>query len=193
MKPEKGRSEDCEEIKVLVLAHCVLNRGTRWWQKGRAVCKSRGPVRQVLEFLKARKIGAVQLPCPEFTFCGNPRPPRTKDEYGSLPGFRSHCERLAEDSAHHLQSLIVLARNPKIRVLAVVGVERSPTCGVRCTPRTVDGEIEYVEERGLFLEMLENELSSLGLEMPVMGLDMSKPADFCRRLRGLLGGASAGR
>jgi predicted secreted protein len=192
MKPEAKKSEETEEAKVLVLSHCILNRATRWWQNGRPIERNQGPIGQVLEFLSSRNIGAVQLPCPEFVFLGNPRSPATKDEYENLPGFRAHCESLAKDLAQHLRTLVTMARRPRIKLIALSGVERSPTCGVKCTPRTVNGKTEYVEEKGLFIEFLEREIRNHGLEIPIIGLDMNNPRDFCRRLSDLLDKTSGG-
>jgi predicted secreted protein len=186
MKPKAREGGEAGEANFLVLSHCILNSATRWWQNGSPVEKNKGPVDEVLEFLSARSIGAVQLQCPEFTFCGNPRPPRTKDEYENLPGFQLHCERLAEKSAQHLKTLVVMGRKPRTRLLAIVGVERSPTCGVKCTPHTVDGKVEYVKEKGLFIGLLEEGLEKLGLKIPIIGIDLQKPAESYLKLNELL-------
>lgn len=185
---ERGdkRGDEVEEVRVLVLSHCILNRATRWWQSGKPVERNRGPVGQVLEFLSAHEIGAVQLPCPEFTFLGNPRPPATKDEYEALPGFRLHCEGLAKDVARHLKALAAIGRKPKIRILAIIGVERSPSCGVSSTPRKVGGMTRYFREEGVFLEILERELEKLDLRIPFLSMDLHRRDDFCKNLSQLL-------
>jgi len=186
MTSETNKSSETEEVKVLVLSHCILNRATRWWQEGKPIERNQGLTDQIPEFLSTHKIGAVQLPCPEFGFFGNPRPPATKDKYESIPEFRAHCENLAKDSAWHLKILVIGAKNPKIRILAVAGVERSPSCGVNCTPRKVNGKTRYLDEKGLFIEFLDSEMEKYGLKIPLMGLDMKRPGDFCRKLTNLL-------
>jgi predicted secreted protein len=174
------------ETIVLIVAHCILNQSTRWWQKGQPVERNQGPVNQILQFMSDNKIGAVQLPCPEFTFLGNPRSPATKDDYESLSGFKEHCRRLAMDSSRNLKSLIEMGRDPKIAVLAIIGVERSPSCGVKYTPRKVDGKTKYVEEKGIFFEALDKEMKNLGFKVPIIGLDMHQPEDLCRKLSELM-------
>ena len=59
--------------------------------------------------------------------------------------------------AEGLKAITRLSKKPKIRVLAVIGVNRSPTCGVELTPirRNSEGNFEYVKARGLFMEALE--------------------------------------
>jgi predicted secreted protein len=185
---ERGiKAKAINETFVLVVAHCILNRSTRWWQNGQPLERNQGPVSQILQFLSGNKIGVVQLPCPEFTFLGNPRSPATKDDYESLSGFREHCKRLANDSAIHIKRLTEMGRNPKIVVLAVAGVERSPSCGVECTPRKTNGKVKYVEERGIFFELLEKEMEDLNFTVPILGLNTHQPENLCCRLTELLG------
>jgi len=176
-----GDAEGAEKAKVLALAHCILNQATRW-QSGEKTVSS-GPVKEVLDLLSSLEIGALQLPCPEFSFCGNPRPPRTKDEYACLPGFQSHCERLAKSSAQRLKSLISQSGNPRIEVLAIIGVERSPTCGIDLTPYRRGVSVKYENEKGLFMEKLELELKRLGIEIPMLGLDLNQPSILCRKVK----------
>jgi predicted secreted protein len=185
---ERGiKAKAINETLVLVVAHCILNRSTRWWQNGQPFEMNQGPVSQILQFLSDNKIGVIQLPCPEFTFLGNPRSPATKDDYESLSGFREHCSKLAKDSATHLKKLTEMGRNPKIVALAVAGVERSPSCGVECTPRKMIGKTKYVEEKGIFFEALEKEMEDLDLAVPMLGLDMHQPERLCCRLTEFLG------
>jgi len=174
------------EAMVLVVAHCILNRSTRWWQKGQPIERNKGPVDKVLQFLTENKIGVIQLPCPEFAFLGNPRSPATKDDYESLPGFKEHCKRLAVDSAKQLQALVEMGRNPRVTVLAIVGLERSPSCGIESSPRKVRGTVVYVKEKGLFFDALEKEIENLGLEVQMLGLDRHQPDELCRKLTELL-------
>jgi len=187
---KNGKRVVSNEVKVLVVAHCVLNRSTRWWRNGRPLEKNQGPVREILEFLAKYNIGAFQLPCPEFTAVGNPRPPATKDDYLNVTGFKEHCRRLAVKAAEQLRTLVQKSRNPRIKIMAIVGVERSPTCGVKSTPRTLNGETRFLCEKGIFLEMLEKEISKNGLKVPIIGLDMRNPKSLCRELEKLANAAS---
>ncbi|MBS7615044.1 DUF523 domain-containing protein [Candidatus Bathyarchaeota archaeon] len=186
MSERSLENKEPRSIMVLVVAHCVLNRTTRWWQKGQDVERNMGPVCEILRFLSKNKIGVFQLPCPEYMFLGNPRPPATKDDYKNLQGFKEHCEQLAVDSAKHLRLLVKKGREPKTVLLAIVGIERSPCCGVSCTPRKFDGETKYKNEKGLFFEALFEELKKLGCTIPMIGLDMHQPDDVCRKLAVLL-------
>jgi len=175
-----------EELNVVVLAHCILNQSTRWWLEGKPLRDS-GMSIEILNGLAKLGIGILQMPCPEFTFCGNPRPPRTKKDYESLPGFVSHCQSLALQVAKEIRQLLSLSRKPKIRIIAVVGVERSPTCGVKLTPTLKDsnGRFGYSATKGLFIEYLEKELVQHGMSIPILGVDLKKPQSFLSSIRNL--------
>jgi len=177
-----------EDLKVVALAHCILNQSTRWWKDGKEL--RRGLIREVIDALASMRIGAVQMPCPEFSFCGNPRPSRTKEEYRSLPGFMMHCRRLAKAMAENLKGLTTLSKRPKIKIVAVVGIERSPTCGVELTPykRVGREEFEYRRMKGLFMEALEEELESLGISVPMLGLDLRKPEALVNNIKNVAHG-----
>ncbi|MEM2146809.1 MAG: hypothetical protein QW279_15705, partial [Candidatus Jordarchaeaceae archaeon] len=171
-----------EEVMFLAVAHCILNRSTRWWQKGKLIENNKGSVTQILQFLSNNKIGVFQLPCPEFTFLGNPRPSMTKDDYESLSGFKEHCKKLALESAMNIKILIEMGSKPKITVFAIIGVGRSPSCAITSSPRKINGKIEYVKEKGLFFEFLEKETKMLGINVPFIELDMQNPKETCQEL-----------
>lgn|GEM_PF-3157561 len=86
--------------------------------------------------------------------------------------------------AKGLKAITRLSKKPKIRVLAVIGVNRSPTCGVELTSirRNSEGNFEYVETRGLFMEALERELNRTGLKALMIGLDLKRPKTLLKRI-----------
>lgn len=86
-------------------------------------------------------------------------------------------------AAQDLKTLVSLSEKPEIKVLAIVGVERSPTCGVSQTPKRTDTKTEYREEKGLFMEALEAELMDQGLEVPMLGLDLHHPKTLLENLK----------
>ncbi|MCS7120575.1 MAG: hypothetical protein RMJ07_04165 [Nitrososphaerota archaeon] len=171
--------------EVLVLAHCLLNYGTRWWQYEPSN-ENRGPCPEIVRFLVKHRVGAIQLPCPEYSFCGNPRPPRTKDEYERTPSFSSHCKDLAVGTARYLKAMARAKDGSELKILAIVGVEHSPTCAVKSTPRIINGLKVYVEEKGLFMDLLEKELIALGLNFPFIDVNLNDRKEIGRRLNFLL-------
>lgn len=66
--------------------------------------------------------------------------------------------------------------------MAVVGIERSPSCGVEYVPRMVDGETRCVGEKGFFFEVPERELERLETIVPSVGVGLYEPDAFCKKL-----------
>ncbi len=113
---------DARSRRVILLAHCLLNQNSVVVGKARMP----GPVKEILELLSDSGVGIVQLPCPELTYYGLRRFWAVKEQFDN-PGFRAHCRRLAEEAAAIVQEYI---RNG-YEVLGFVGVNGSPSCGVR--------------------------------------------------------------
>jgi predicted secreted protein len=163
--------------KVLVLSHCLLNKSTRWWQNNKSIERNRGLASQLIELASMLNVGVIQMPCPEFTLCGNPRPPRTKDEYEMLPGFIEHCGKMAKLVAEQIKTLITMSEKPRIEILAVIGVKRSPSCAVNSAIRRV-GCGKHAEEEGIFMGFLRRELLRENLSPPFLEFDFDKPEEI---------------
>lgn len=166
---------------VVAVSHCILNQTTRWFWDGRSGWVE-GFIVKFLEGIKPLDVGLYQLPCPEFSFLGNPRRPMTKEEYDSLPGFKDYCGKLAEKTVEELMAFVRLSATPRVRVLAVIGVEGSPTCGVHTTSKRVAGESIRVEGKGIFIEMLERMLEAKGLDVAFYGLDLKRQDETVARI-----------
>jgi len=54
----------------------------------------------------------------------------------------------------------------------------------------LNGETRFLCEKGIFLEMLEKEISKNGLKVPIIGLDMRNPKSLYRELEKLANAAS---
>jgi len=173
--------------RILVLSHCLLNKGTRWWQNGKPIERNIGLAAEIVKFAIEHNIGIFQMPCPEFTFCGNPRPSRTKDEYEMLPGFKEYCNNLAGVVADQLKTLISMGKKPRIQIVAIVGVKRSPSCAVNNVMRVVDGKSTLVNERGIFIDALERKMLKNGLNTPFLEFDFDSPHEIIADLKRLLG------
>lgn len=174
------------ELRILMVSHCLLNKGTRWWQEGKPLERNMGLAVEIVEFASKHNFGLVQMPCPEFTFCGNPRPSRTKDEYEVLPGFKRHCKRLARLVAEQIKTMVQMGRRPRIHVLAVIGVKRSPSCAVKSAIRKINNKQLRSEEVGVFMEMLELEISRIGLRPHFLEFDFDRPTGIVEELDKLL-------
>lgn len=169
---------DGSALKVLVVSHCLLNKSVRWWQEGKPLERNIGLANNVVEYALRHNIGLIQMPCPEFTFCGNPRPSRRKDEYEALPGFKEHCERLARSFAEQIRMLVAMSKSPRIHIIAIIGIKRSPSCAVG-TAISMRNGVLYQNEKGIFIEFLEKELNAYSqARLPFLEFDFDSPGEL---------------
>lgn len=148
--------EDGRSKKVIFLAHCVINSNS--------ICL--GPktpsiwpamINEVVELLMEKKVGIVQLPCPEQAVFGLVRGSRSREEMDT-PSFRGYCRKLAKSAADLMEEY---AKNG-FKVVGFLGKRGSPTCNV-------------LENRGLrrgiFVEELERELKERSLKFPLLDFE----------------------
>lgn len=157
--------------KVVFVVHCVLNQTTRArWEEGSA-SRDNGMVSEVVGLLMRHGVGAIQMECPEFSLYGNPRPPRSREEYDT-PEFKRKCREIAIQACEGMEALMEGGSEPEIEVRAILGFEGSPSCGVERTTRTINGERRRAPGRGHLIEALQLELRSRGLEVPFIGVSL---------------------
>lgn len=129
--------------QIIFTAHCVLNQNSviREWER------AQGGFNDIIRVLLDYNISIVQLPCPEFTFLGEARPPKTKEEY-DIPQYRRICEQLAEKTIEQIKEYITYG----YKIIGVLGIEGSPSCDI-------------LGKKGIFMEELTQlmEKENIGL------------------------------
>ncbi len=156
-----------EDVKIVTVAHCILNQCTRWWNEGKEL--SKGMLFEVVKKISEMRIGIYQLPCPEILFLGNPRIELTKDDYNAILGFREHAKKLALKVASELEELILKSRNPKIHLSGILGLSRSPNCA--CYTAPLKGGMSK-GGMGIFFEELIFELNKRGFSPLLFDIDL---------------------
>lgn len=132
---------------VYVTAHCLLNPLSR--VKG---------IRVPNPFPTFEK-AVIQLPCPELIFAGKDRDKKAKEDY-EIPEYRQLCRDLFLPFADMIESLSKGGHE-----IQVIGVPKSPSCGVLTTSVRESGGEEPAAEnkavcgKGIFMEEIENELN----------------------------------
>jgi predicted secreted protein len=173
--------------KVAFVSHCILNQATRaWWGEGGA-SRERGMVSDVVGLLMRHGVGAIQMGCPEFSLYGNPRPPRSWGEYDT-PEFKEKCREMAVQACEKMETLTERGAEPGIEIIAILGFEGSPSCGVERTTRTIRGERRRAPGRGHLIEALRREMKSRGLQVPFLGVSLREDErrDALRRLEAIV-------
>ena len=176
-----GRSK-----KVIFLAHCLLNQNAI--SDGTAVYPA--AFQELVQLLLDREVGIVQMPCPELCCLGLDR----GDVHGAerpvveentrirrAMGQPEAAARLRELTAQVVRQIREY-RKHGFTVLGIVGVDRSPCCGVNTTS-DLDRELPG---RGVFIAALQTALEEAELTVPVIGIKPSAP-DALAAVQALLG------
>ena len=173
-----------ESERVVLVSHCILNQSTRARWPGGGARRDAGILRAVIELLMDEGVGVVQMDCPEFSLFGNPRRPRTKEGYDT-PEFREICSQIAERACDRM---VAFQKTGPIgvEVVAVLGVEGSPSCGVGRTPRIIDDEGVDASEPGLLMETLMDKIRRMGLDVPIIGMSLREGEERLRALKALI-------
>ena len=153
---------DARSKKVIFVAHCIINMNARC--NGSGVAPS--AMEKIPEFLLKHHIGIAQMPCPELGCLGLGREGNIYDQL-STPGNRKYLKSLAQDVIYQVKQY----RKQNFKVLGVLGINCSPSCGVDC-----HADNGSKPGKGAFMEELTEALEAAGLEMPVIGV-MNAEAD----------------
>ena len=163
--------------RIVLGAHCIANPSfiTIFVPPSpNQVVKPPSMYIRLLEFLNEIKIGLYQLPCPEATYMGISYGYQPKDFFENRGDFIELCEKLCNDVCNNLERIITLSeRNGvSVEVKAVIGIDGSPSCACERTKRIVNGKKKYVEEMGVFMEILKEKLDEIGIRVPM--IDVTK-------------------
>ena len=156
--------------RTVLVCHCILNQSTRAWWKTGGASRVDGLMEDVILLLARYSVGVIQMDCPEYSLYGNPRPPRSKDGY-DIPAFRERCSEIATRAVDTIEGM-ESNEDYHTRVLAVIGMEGSPSCGVERTNHTIRGETHRVSGQGHLIEAIRDVLAERGLDVPIIGVSL---------------------
>lgn len=147
---------DCRSMKVVLVPHCELNQNSRL-----AKCaETPSAVAELVQGLMQRRIGVIQMPCPELMVLGLDR-----EHVNIRSGLESHPARAAlRRMAEELVYQVKQYRACGVKVLGVLGKNGSPACGVEQTWR-----FERGPGMGVFMEELKAALDAAGIDLPLAG------------------------
>lgn len=178
--------EDARSKRVVVLAHCLLNQNAI--SDGTADLPSQFD--EIIELLMRSRIGLIQLPCPELLCLGLDRgDPRGGERplleentrIRGLMGESMHVQALREKAIELVKQLRQY-QSHGFQVLGVIGVDRSPSCGVATT--SISGSEQ--PGKGAFFEILAAVLEDSGISIPMIGTKTSEPEASLEAVRRLL-------
>ena len=174
---EDGVSElfkDKRSGRIAVVAHCILNQNSRVL----GLAERSSIITEIVEMLMRKKIGILQMSCPELTSAGVSRQPQTKDQYDTAI-FRSHCRKIAKEIVDQIQDYKKCGISTEI----VIGVDGSPSCGVNETSKgsTCENMLknERVKGSGILIEELRFALEERKISIPFYGIQYERlPEDL---------------
>lgn len=183
--------------QILIVSHCILNTAAKCRAyRMESIRAEESLRRELLHRAVDRGVQLLQLPCPELMLYGLDRWGHTRDQFDN-PFFRQTCRELLKPILLQIQAY---AAAENVELLGVLGIDGSPSCGVKYTcsgpwggdfgGRDVSGvlsQVRTVSAPGILMEVLLEELARLGLTLPVDGLYAKEPG----RALSLLGGEEA--
>ena len=183
---------DARSKRIILVAHCLLNQNAI--SDGTADFPSQ--FTGVIDLLMANGIGIVQLPCPELLCVGLDRRDR---QGGSRPLLEENTRirnllnkegsvALLRSRAADVAAQVREYRSNGFEVLGLVGVNRSPSCGVETTTR----DNCEVAGTGVFIEVLSQVFAESGQPVRMLGVKTSQARESVERLGQFLGRQAAG-
>jgi len=178
---------DARSRRFVLVAHCVLNQNAI----SDGTADHPGCDAAVVRALVDAGVGIIQMPCPELNCLGLDR----GDPDGSKRPVLEENTRIREAlgkaaPARILASLVERVaweleqyRKHGFQCLGVVGIDRSPSCGVETT--SMGGR--EVPGRGVFMQALGDELKRRGLVAEMIGIKASEPEDASKKINSLPG------
>ena len=175
--------EDSRSKRVIILAHCLLNQNSI--SDGTADFPSQFV--ELIEFLMKNKIGMIQLPCPELHCLGldrgdcNGTNRSILDENTRIRALITEDDHIvqlhekAEEIAHQIQEYDRYG----FQILGVIGVNRSPSCGVETTSKLGKEE----SGKGVFMKIILETLTKYGIKIPMIGIKTSEPETAMEQIK----------
>lgn len=161
---------DNRSKKIVLVSHCILNQNSI----SDGTADYPGTNENILKPLIQAKVGIIQMPCPEILCLGLDR--------GDIHGgerevvientrIRHNLKKSASiRTINNLVNQIVFQIEEYIRngftVLGVIGINRSPSCGVNTTSKNN----REIEGEGVFIKMLRKALEKKSISIDIIGI-----------------------
>ncbi|MFH1850524.1 MAG: CD3072 family TudS-related putative desulfidase [archaeon] len=178
--------DDNRSKKVIFVSHCILNQNSI----SDNTADFPAAFKEVTGLLMNYEIGIVQMPCPELLCLGLDRGDiRRAEREVVAENTRIRKELNMRPAAARIKQLVDLVvfqideyvKN-RFSVLGIIGINRSPGCGVETTSM-YDKE---VGGKGVFMETLAAKLEQKGLNIRIIGVKTSEIGESAARVRQLL-------
>ena len=145
--------------KFVFIPFCLIAQA--YQAQGIVKYEWKSSIKPIVQLLLDNDINIVQMPCTESTYNDSLiRKPKGIKKYDTID-FNKHCENLAEEVAKQIKTIC----QNGYEVIAVLGIEQSPSCCVNYIYTNKGME----KRKGLFIEKLNNKI--LDLNIPIIGVN----------------------
>lgn len=118
-------------------------------------------IKPIIQLLIDNDINIIQMPCAESSFKNSLiREPKGISKYDTIE-FNNHCEKIATEVAKQIH----LICESGYEVIAILGIEQSPSCCVNYIYTNHGME----KRKGLFMEKLSKKIEDLNI--PIIGVN----------------------
>ncbi len=150
---------DKRSKKFVFVPFCLLAQS--YQAQGIVKYKWTSSIRPFIDLLMDYDVNIIQMPCTEATYNNSLiREPKGLSKYNTKE-FNKHCEIKAQEVINNIKELIISG----YEVLAVLGIEQSPSCCVKYI-YTNNGTKNI---KGLFIEKIYNGISEYNI--PIVGIN----------------------
>lgn len=171
---------------ILFVSHCVLNIASKVVMYNEAEMAAEEDLRRrFVSRAVSQGVQLVQLPCPEFIMYGSRRWGHVSEQFDT-PYFRSQCRKLLEDYMLQIKEYL---SNDRFRILGIVGIDGSPSCGVDYTCYGIwGGNLSDRDDlnaciatsrlgtgRGILMDEFHKLLKEQNVDVPMVGLFADEP------------------
>ena len=151
--------EDNRSKYFIFVPFCLLAQA--YQAQGIVKYEWKSSIKPFVQLLLDNNINIIQMPCAESSFENNLiREPKGLSKYNTVE-FNSHCEKIANDVAEQIKNII----NSNYKVIAILGIEQSPSCCVNYIYTNHGNE----KRKGLFMEKLYNKIKEYNI--PMIGIN----------------------
>ncbi len=145
--------------KFVFVPFCLLAQS--YQAQGIVKYEWKSSIKPFVELLINNDINIIQMPCAEASFNDSLiREPKGISKYDNKE-FNDHCKNLALKTANEIANLI----KNNYQVLAILGIEQSPSCCVNYIYTNKGME----NRRGLFMDKLYEEIKEY--QIPFIGIN----------------------
>lgn len=145
--------------KFVFVPFCLLAQA--YQAQGIVKYEWKGTIKPIVELLVDNDINIIQMPCAEAKFNNSLiREPKGISKYDNND-FNKHCQNLAKTTAEQIKNIL----KNGYEVLAVMGIEQSPSCCVNYIYTNKGMQ----NRKGLFMQKLFDEIQEYNI--PFIGIN----------------------